>query len=306
MNKLKAYYMMALPLLLMGVIGTSLYHLFSQMKFQWHWLFTLMTALPLLMFLMVSMVRRARARTHPLLPLVTIITSMSFLGTFYFVLTKGTNTTNAKMALILATTALASQLLYIFWYSWLDRPETKQLKVGKPLPQFEIKDEQGRLNTTSFLGSPTIFIFYRGNWCPFCVAQIKELAQQYRQLALAGVKVVLISPQPEEITKKLAERFDVPFIFVRDANNKLARQLGLLHKDGVPKGLELFGYDSDTVYPTVVVTDTTGTVLFLDETDNYRNRPDPKKYLRLLARITNIKPRPGQSGTNHPGHKVAG
>ena len=45
---------------------------------------------------------------------------------------------------------------------------------------------------------PAILIFYRGNWCPFCMAQLKELFARYRGISAMGVRVAMISPQPHE------------------------------------------------------------------------------------------------------------
>ncbi len=284
MNRLKSYFMLMLPMALMGIFITAIYHLFAHRQFPLVWFFVLLTVSPLLFFFLLYMVFRSQPRTSRWLPMQTLLSLVGLLGTIYVtrvhpVLSARENT----LALSMAMAGFLLHFLYVFWYSRLNRPASTPLEVGKKLPQFMVEDEMGRLNTASFLGSPTIFIFYRGNWCPFCVAQIKELAQNYRILAKSGVKIVLISPQPEKLTQALAKRFDVPFIFVTDKGNRLARQLNLLHEHGLPKGLELMGYDSDTVFPTVVVTDTQGIVLFIDETDNYRNRPDPRKYLRFLA-----------------------
>ena len=63
---------------------------------------------------------------------------------------------------------------------------------------------------------------------------------------------------------------------------KVARQLGLVHEGGLPLGLQVLGFDGDTVLPTVIVTDASGLILFLDATDNYRGRPEPATFLRVL------------------------
>ena len=39
-----------------------------------------------------------------------------------------------------------------------------------------------------------------------------------------------------------------------------------------------------TVMPTVVVTDANGTIVFSDQTDNYRVRPEPDVFLAILRR----------------------
>ena len=49
-------------------------------------------------------------------------------------------------------------------------------------------------------------------------------------------------------------------------------------------GLQALGYASDTVMPTVVITAPGGRILWADETDNYRVRPEPDTYLAVLRR----------------------
>ncbi|MFD2231618.1 peroxiredoxin family protein [Alkalimarinus sediminis] len=174
-------------------------------------------------------------------------------------------------------------LVYLFWYSRFQRDEAVSLKPGKKLPQFELQDELANtFNSNSLLGRPALLIFYRGNWCPLCMAQIKEVAGQYQTLAGLGVTVALISPQPHENTRGLAEKFDVPFKFLVDPRNSAAKTLGIIAENGTPKGMEVLGYDSDTVMPTVLITDKTGTIIFADLTDNYRVRPEPETFIEVL------------------------
>ena len=67
------------------------------------------------------------------------------------------------------------------------------------------------VSSKSFLGKPTAFVFIRGNWCPLCVAQVRELAADYQSLAARGIEVALIAPQPLAETRALAERFGWTF-----------------------------------------------------------------------------------------------
>jgi peroxiredoxin len=176
--------------------------------------------------------------------------------------------------------------LYVYWYStFADRDKTL-LAVGHQMPEFVLQDTTGKdISSSSFLGAPALFIFYRGNWCPLCMAQIKEVASQYNELSRRGISVVLVSPQPHENTRALAKKFDVSFQFMVDAHNRAATKLGILAASGTPKGLEVLGYESDTVMPTVVITDAKGRILFADLTDNYRVRPEPGVFLAALDNI---------------------
>jgi peroxiredoxin len=126
-----------------------------------------------------------------------------------------------------------------------------------------------------------VLLFYRGNWCPLCMAQVGEIATRWREVEATGAQVFLISPQDESHTRSLASRHEVGFRYLRDEGLVAARRLGLLDANGTPAGM--IGYASDTVLPTLVVTDGEGRIVFADQTDNYRVRPTPDTVLAALG-----------------------
>ncbi|MCO7225827.1 peroxiredoxin [Pleionea sp. CnH1-48] len=173
--------------------------------------------------------------------------------------------------------------LYIFWYSHLDRQSNELLVSGKTLPDFELITIEGqKVEVNQWLPGQKLILFYRGNWCPLCMAQIDEIALQYQQLNAMGFHIVLVSPQPHKFTVKLAAKYDVPFYFMQDEAGNTAKQLGIYAQQGTPKGMELLGYESDTVLPTVLATDKNNKIIFVDLTDNYRIRPEPKVFIEMI------------------------
>lgn len=179
---------------------------------------------------------------------------------------------------------VAANELYLRWYARLHRVPSSALQVGAPLPDATLTGLDGQpVRLRDLRGTPTAILMYRGNWCPLCVAQVGELAARWRELADLGVRVVLVSPQGDAQTRRLAARFDVPFTYLLDPELHAAASLGLVHRDGVPVGL--LGYGADTVFPTVIVTDRAGTVVFCDQTDDYRLRPDPELILSALRGV---------------------
>ena len=174
-------------------------------------------------------------------------------------------------------------LVYAYWYSSFGARHSNRLVVGNMLPTFELRNTVGEMvSSTTLLDKPTVWLFYRGNWCPLCMAQIREVAAQYQELQELGARVALVSPQPHRNTIKLARKFDVAFDFLTDEDNAAARTLGIAHDHGLPMGMQALGYDSDTVLPTVIVTEKGGRILWVHETDNYRVRPEPETYLAVL------------------------
>jgi len=198
------------------------------------------------------------------------------------------STTGALLALfavdtpatVYAVVGWLGVMLYIKWYSILDRPPSA-LVEGAPLPPFELEAADGaRLSSAGLAGKPTLFLFARGNWCPLCVAQVGEVADIYQYVAEKGARVVVVSPQDLAHTRELAARFNSPLQFCSDPGGAAARALGIEHRGGVPFGLP--GYGKDTVFPTIVLTDADNRVIFVDETRNYRVRPAPEALLEVV------------------------
>ncbi|MCG8433197.1 MAG: peroxiredoxin family protein, partial [Gammaproteobacteria bacterium] len=190
-------------------------------------------------------------------------------------------------AMFAAIISAVGYVLYISWYSTFRHGKNTLLTVGGALPDFEVDDIGGRkVRSSSLKGRPAIYIFYRGNWCPFCMAQITELAVKYKDsLSGKGLQIALISPQPHGRTWELARRLDVPFKFWVDSGNLAARELDIIDSHGVPFILVLFGYDYETVLPTAIMTDEDGKIIYVDQTDTYRVRPKPEEFLNALESI---------------------
>jgi hypothetical protein len=69
---------------------------------------------------------------------------------------------------------------------------------------------------------------------------------------------------------------------MRDRDNAVAKRLRIFAANGLPTGLQALGYDSDVPLPTVFISDAKGTVIYADLTSNYRIRPEPEDFLRVL------------------------
>lgn len=226
----------------------------------------------------VSLLGLRKARTSRNLTVMTAFASVAAATAVGASLLAGTG-----WAAAIAILGLLSTQFYARWYSRLDREWQPALEVGAQLPHFEVLDGDGMpVSSESFLGQPTAFIFIRGNWCPLCVAQVRELAAEYEALAQRGIEVALISPQPSAETQELAERFGVTFRYLTDPAAAAAASLGIRHDGGVPPGVTQLGYEADTIFPTVVVIDESGTVVFSDQTDDYRVRPEPALFITAL------------------------
>ena len=170
---------------------------------------------------------------------------------------------------------------YVRWSSWFGRPVADRLAVGARMPDVGFLEDGLEPRSTALFDRPVAWFFIRGNCCPLFMAQSQAIAERYREIEALGAEVALVAAQDEGHSRELAEHLGVGFRYLTDLSLESFRVLGLLHEGGVPAGIP--GYRADTVFPTVVVTNADGVVVFCDQTDNYRVRPTPDTVLEALA-----------------------
>lgn len=232
---------------------------------------------PAIFFTQIMLMPRARTSRN-----LIVVIAAGLVGTVLSVVLGGSIA--APAVLIAAAVGVLGSLAYVFWYSRFGAPSNAALSEGATLPDFELSESGKRFRTSELVAKPALWIFYRGNWCPLCTAQIKEIAGQYRELARRGVEVYLVSPQSGANSLALSKKMDAPMRFMTDAGNRAAEALGIKIKDGLPSGFQALGYDSDVPRPTVFITEAGGRLIFCEMTDNYRVRPEPATFFSVLDR----------------------
>ncbi len=279
MNLLKSIFISTYMMAIMGIAAYAGWMLY-QGENPTAWSGVLLTVVPILTVMMRAMMFKNLARTSAHFPLINLLGLAGVVLAGYIWVTTNTE----SLAALLAAGGWVSFLLYSYWYStYNNRQPSEKLVIGAKLPHFTVRDVNDNLVSSSQLTDrPAILIFYRGNWCPFCSAQLKELIARYKEIDALGVRVAMIAPQPHENTVGVSKIYDAKFDFLTDEDNAAARTLGIEHKNGLPMGMQMLGYDSDTVMPTVIITGKDGKIVWTHETDNYRVRPEPDTYLQVL------------------------
>jgi peroxiredoxin len=180
--------------------------------------------------------------------------------------------------------AIAAAAAYLFYRSRSCRPVPDAIRRGRPLPEFSVLDEQGNpLRSSDLKGAPAVLIFVRGNWCPFCNRQVRNLTNYYKQIVDLGAKLIFVTPKPLETTRRVAEFFEVDFDFWLDESLTATRQLGLLFEAAVPADYRK-EYGEDTMWPTSLVVDATGIIRYVELSKHIIDRPNPRTLLRELQK----------------------
>lgn len=189
----------------------------------------------------------------------------------------------ASPAPLLALFTLVGWVTYVGWYSDLGDRSKDKVKQGKKLPVINLEDTAGNpVSSKDWEGEKSMVLFYRGNWCPICSAQIQELFDSKEKFDLLGVKMRFISSQPHIKSERFAKRIGLGVQFLADPNNRAAAQLNIVHDSSLPLGLQIFGHKTDSAKPTLFVTNENGKVVYADLAANYRLRPEVSDILKAI------------------------
>ncbi|HSE24439.1 MAG TPA: peroxiredoxin family protein [Pyrinomonadaceae bacterium] len=147
------------------------------------------------------------------------------------------------------------------------------VSVGEQAPDFTLEDIQGKqVSLSETRGKlPTVLVFYRGHWCPFCAHQLAELRSLLK--ADEQVRVLAVSVDDHEKTKQLIDKIAadgngaVNYKMLSDPGHKVIDAYGL--HDPAYDGTKFDGIP----HPTVYVIDKNGRVAWAKVETDYKVRP---------------------------------
>src|SRR5947209_16503575 len=108
----------------------------------------------------------------------------------------------------------------------------KILPVGARAPEFTLPDQNGNQISAADLRAhgPIIISFFRGRWCPFCVAEIEAWRDWLPRVQESGATLIAISPMQLRHNFFMADQHRLAFPVLSDAGNQVARQFGLAYR----------------------------------------------------------------------------
>lgn len=108
--------------------------------------------------------------------------------------------------------------------------ETHALQVGDLAPDFTLRGTDGQpVSLYNILEhNPVVLSFFRGNWCPFCMAELTHYQEAINNNIVDKATVIAISPQTVRLNLEAAEKNGLEFKILSDQDNKVANQYGLV------------------------------------------------------------------------------
>jgi peroxiredoxin len=110
--------------------------------------------------------------------------------------------------------------------------EVSPLLIGENIPVIQISDAMGNnfdLNS-AIARQPTLLIFYRGGWCPYCNKQLSGLQEIENELKKMGYQIIAISTDSPDNLKVSATKNKLDYTLLSDADLTVSKQFGLAYK----------------------------------------------------------------------------
>ena len=174
------------------------------------------------------------------------------------------------------------------------------LKVGATIPDVKLRTEENQEVSLRKLVSekPTVLIFYRGGWCPFCTRHLKDLAGIEEDLNKAGAQLLAISMDTPAKLKATPARDQLHYRLLSDSDAVAIKAFGIAFKvdAATVEKYKGYGINLDAAsgkdhhllpHPAVFVTNTNGVIRFAHVNADYKVRLEPKKILAAVSTTNN-------------------
>ena len=165
-----------------------------------------------------------------------------------------------------------------------DPSRVRPLVAGKAAPAFVAHEADGKAFAfePQKLARPTLLIFYRGGWCPYCNAHLKDLRTVIPQVNAMGYDVLFLSTdKPQILRSSLTEPVD--YHLLSDSEVQAARAFGVAYRldDATYEKYKGYGLDLEQTQgakhhelpvPAVFIVDRSGTIRFAHSNPDYTVR----------------------------------
>lgn len=172
----------------------------------------------------------------------------------------------------------------------------KGLNMNDQAPGFSAKDQNGEVVSleNELKKGPVVLVFYRGQWCPYCNRQLKQMEDSLPLIKARGASVLTITPEkPENIIKTIAKTKTSNSI-LHDEGLKIMKSYEVAFRvdDKTIKAYKKYGIDfteangatngANLPVPAVYIINQKGKIIYRYFDTDYRKRSSVKEILEHL------------------------
>jgi peroxiredoxin len=180
---------------------------------------------------------------------------------------------------------------------------THPLGVGDRVPDTIVYSPTGAAVAlhAALATRPTVLIFYRGSWCPYCNRHLAALGEIEAQLLALGYQILAISPDTLSGLRKVADKNHLNYQLFSDREMQASRAFGVAFRVAdstaqsyAKNGIELAPIPGEKGFwlpvPSVYLVAPDGTIRFAHTDPDFKARlasADIVAAAERLAKLTN-------------------
>ena len=107
--------------------------------------------------------------------------------------------------------------------------EISPLLIGENIPDVLVKapdgSEHSMLNILN--QKPTVILFYRGGWCPYCNTHLSEIRNAEDEILKLGYQIIAISPDSPDNLSVSSDKNDLNYFLYSDADGTFMKAMGI-------------------------------------------------------------------------------
>jgi peroxiredoxin len=160
--------------------------------------------------------------------------------------------------------------------SAMSHPPVDSCSIGQPAPAFQAigSDRQWHRMPAESIG-PTLLLFIRGHWCPYCRRFLRKLGERADAVRSAFDRTLIVSPEPIETSVMLAARSSVGFPILEDADGSICQAYRVVNR--------LLSRSSIVPHPASFIIDDAGVIRFRAVDRNYKRRTSLRGLLKSVG-----------------------
>jgi peroxiredoxin len=140
-------------------------------------------------------------------------------------------------------------------------------------------------------GKPSVVIFYRGGWCPYCNLQMGQLVKIQPDLSKMGYQLLAISTDKPQKLKESLGKHQISYTLLSDQSMQLTRKFGLAYRVSreilakmQERGISLDSSTGNSLHmlpvPAAFVVDKKGIIRFVYFNPDIKVRVNPDDLLK--------------------------
>ena len=160
------------------------------------------------------------------------------------------------------------------------RSDPPAVRVGGPIFDFVAADDAGHpFDLASLRGHPVLLKFFRGHWCPYCVAELRRWEEMRPALDALGVRIVTVCADTAAAIRTGRTKHGLHATMIPDPALAITDRYHLRNpRNFAPKP----GLVIPLPIPTTILADADGTVRWIDQATDYMRRSDPQRVLATI------------------------